>query len=270
MAGIFYPEEPEALNAELRNLLGTADPAPCPPAPRMAIVSPHGAFTHSGTIQALAWKSVAGARARRVVILGPQHAAERKGLILPESGYFETPLGDIEVDRASAEAIADSCSDVEINDIPHLGEHSIEMQLPFMRMLFPEARLVPVLIARPDSGAVRALSRALDAALAGQPGDTLFVVSSNMCMEANAETVRTKTREFVAAMSAGPAVFERACLARDAPCGAAGIASLAESSLFSGWRADALGVGDSESAREHAEEPIVGYAALRLVAGREP
>lgn len=277
MAGIFYPEDGAALERAVRDLLDAVPQAPesgigMRQAPT-AIVSPHGAFTHSGAVQALAWNAARADGVSRIVVIGPRHAADRTALVLPESELFETPLGDIEVDRASVESIADSCSDFQIYDIPHLGEHSIELQLPFMRLLFPGARLVPVLMGHPSPASLRAVARALDAAFAGSAGSTLFVISSNMCMDAEPAMARAKTEAFLSSIRTaepdGERALQRTCLARDAPCGAAGIAALAATSMFEGLRAEVLGMADSDAAREQREEPVVSYAALRLVRFRQ-
>lgn len=265
MAGLFYPGTRGDLDSTIRNLLSEA----IPPVGRIAaIVSPHGALSHSGRIQAMAWKAVSLSSPKRVVVIGPSHSGTDKGIFLPESGVFETPLGDLGVDLASCAGLADSSTDFHFYDIPHLGEHSIEVQLPFMQVVFPEATLVPVIVSHPDRGTLAGLSRALDAVFGASPRDTLFVVSSNMATDRDPAAARARSSEFASGARAAFAPegdegrFVDSCFRTGAPCGALALAALAYTRLLKGCRTSVLGSADTESLREGHEEPVVTYSAM--------
>ena len=177
-AGMFYPEDKcEALDYihSFCRKNGNKDMA-------RAIIAPHGAWGISGALAGAAF-SAAGGRSgeiSRVVILGPIHDKREKGLFLSNSHYFLTPLGRIPVDKDISEEFKSSGRFFEINDIPHLGEHSIEILLPFVKYHFPDAAIIPILMGQPDAEVIDDLANALKTVLEPIIDNTLLVVSCNL------------------------------------------------------------------------------------------
>ncbi len=146
VAGQFYTGGGDALRREVDELLEAA-PKPDEPAPK-AIIAPHAGFMFSGRVAATAYACFlpAGGRIRRVVILGPSHFVPIRGLAASSAGWFETPLGQLRVDRPGLDTALDFPS-VEINDAAHAREHSIETQLPFIqRVLGDDVTIVPLVV----------------------------------------------------------------------------------------------------------------------------
>jgi len=176
VAGMFYPGNSSELAHELRTLLhAAASKVTCNDAPK-AIVAPHAGYVYSGPIAARIYARIAPAasRIRRVVLLGPTHRVAVDGLALPAATHFATPLGDIEIDRAAADMLADM-PQVGISDLPHSQEHSLEVQLPFLQALLPQFRLLPLAVGRASAEAVAAV---LERLWGGD--ETLIVVSSDL------------------------------------------------------------------------------------------
>ncbi|MCK7470870.1 MAG: AmmeMemoRadiSam system protein B [Desulfomicrobium escambiense] len=121
-------------------------------------------------------------RARKpsvVVILAPYHRAEESAVWLPEAEVFQTPLGEVGVHRKYVEEL-ESCGTLfRQNDIPHFEEHGIEVQLPFLQVLFPDASVVPILLGKPLPSAVDSLAKALSLVFREVRDTVLFVVSTN-------------------------------------------------------------------------------------------
>jgi len=65
--------------------------------------------------------------------------------------------------------------------VPHLEEHSIEVQLPFVSRMYPEAKILPILLGRSSMSNARILARALGTVFESSYDHVLFVVSSNLC-----------------------------------------------------------------------------------------
>jgi len=178
--GLFYPEDAAGVLAYMRGAGlekgkgGTA----------RAIIAPHGAWEISGSLAASAFAAAAG-RARkkspsRVVIMGPMHHSREEGIFLSNSHSFQTPLGDIPVDREASEWLESYSPLIKVNDIPHLSEHSIEVLLPFVKYCFPRAAIVPVLMGGKRVQHTRALANALRAVFQPEMENTLIVVSFNL------------------------------------------------------------------------------------------
>ena len=108
VAGMFYPGEAAELAASVRECLAGNVAPLAPAASPKALIVPHAGYVYSGPIAAGAYARLASVRStiRRVVILGPTHRVAVRGLALPSVRAFATPLGDVEVDREAAAALA--------------------------------------------------------------------------------------------------------------------------------------------------------------------
>jgi len=231
-AGMFYPEFKKEMLEYIRAFgleTGRGGYA-------QAIIVPHGAWNYSGTLIANAFASAMGRAGsiNRVVILGPIHDKREKGIFLSNSYSFHTPLGDILIDREITEELEFAGQHIEINDIPHLGEHSIEILLPFVKYCFPSASIVPILMGRPGAQYIHDLAQSLKTVITPVLDETLIVVSSNLSSGNDEITARHLADEAL-----------RLFLEKDAPvlasavldgrlnaCGGALVVSLIESGLL--------------------------------------
>ena len=176
VAGQFYPADPPALRAALDGFLRDAV------APRVeglvALVVPHAGYVFSGQIAADAYRQAAASPVDTVVILGTNHTSGtfRRVSVYPGDGY-RTPLGVARVDRDLAAALVREGGAV-FDDSLHAGEHSVEVQVPFVQRVFPGAAIVPVVVGAPDPEACRRFGRALAALSAGRR--LLIVASSDL------------------------------------------------------------------------------------------
>ncbi len=165
VAGSFYPADPSELARLVDDLLATA----IPPAEVAAatigglagILVPHAGLAYSGRVAAAAWRLAgmswppaagavpppAGAEPPTVVLLGTNHSAGwLDGVGVWDRGAWCTPLGDVQVDEALAAAILDEGAPFVVDLDAHRSEHSLEVQLPFLRAVLPGARIVPLAV----------------------------------------------------------------------------------------------------------------------------
>jgi AmmeMemoRadiSam system protein B len=264
VAGIFYPEEPVELLERIGSLLEAARP---PISDAGVIVSPHAGLDYSGDLAALAWKAAARRAPRTVLVLAPFHRAEDNLVYLPESECFDTPLGPAAVDRALVEELRDCGTIFAVNDIPHLEEHGVEIQLPFMRYLFPEARLVPVILGKPSAAMVKSLGAALSLVFGPIAGETLVVISTNLSSGPDDGEVRRLSGILLGLLADGDpkAVLESGSDPEGPVCGAGCLAAFLFSTLAEGKRALLLGHHDSSLSRQSGDERLVEYAAAAFV-----
>jgi AmmeMemoRadiSam system protein B len=183
VAGMFYPEE----KAEILKIFNTYGLGRGKGGCSKAIIAPHGAWRFSGTVAAEAFSHAAGRSfdIKRVVILGPIHDKRESGIFLSNSHNFITPLGKLPVDEELSMEFEYYGSHFEINDIPHLAEHSIEILLPFIKFLFPHAMIAPVLMGQPNAEYINDLARTLKKVLEPVMDETLIVVSCNLFIKEN-------------------------------------------------------------------------------------
>ncbi len=175
--GIFYPSEKSPLLNMVEDLLKNTDNAKGKAA---AIISPHAAYQYTGSLVAAAFKAAAARDIKTVVLLGPVHREPEDGILLPQSLIFQTPIGSTAVNQEMIENLHTCSTKIYRNDIVHLEEHCLEVQLPFIQHLFPGADIVPVLLGELNPQNVRILANALQVTFAERLDTILFVVSANM------------------------------------------------------------------------------------------
>jgi AmmeMemoRadiSam system protein B len=189
---MFYPDSPEVLSREVTALLAACSAVPpCPlpiddPASQSgggavedgpkALIAPHAGYVYSGPIAASAFSLLTrrGHAVDRVVLLGPTHRVAVRGLALPDCDAFATPLGDVPIDRTAADALRD-LPQVVTSGPAHRQEHSLEVELPFLRIALGGFSLVPLAV---GDASAEAVAQVLDR-LWGGP-ETLIVVSSDL------------------------------------------------------------------------------------------
>jgi len=175
VAGMFYPDAPRRLDADVRAYLAEAATTDEPTWPK-ALIAPHAGYVYSGPIAASAYAQLAPGREaiRRVVLLGPVHRVPVRGLALPEAGAFVTPLGSVAVDR-EASALARSLPQVVVSAAAHAYEHSLEVQLPFLQRVLAAFSIVPFAVGDASAEEVAAV---IDLLWGGR--ETVIVVSSDL------------------------------------------------------------------------------------------
>jgi AmmeMemoRadiSam system protein B len=166
VAGSWYPANPEALAREIDRYLAAV--ATSPPGDALAVVAPHAGLMYSGPIAAHSYKILAGRDVEIAVLVGPSHYVGFEGVAICGHGAFETPFGAIPIAEPCAAAIALGSSLVREHPTAHLREHSLEMQLPFLKRVLPNAAIVPLVMGYQRRETVYALADALAEGLKGR------------------------------------------------------------------------------------------------------
>jgi AmmeMemoRadiSam system protein B len=175
VAGTWYPATAGALRKDVEAYLRRADD--WQGGAVRAIVAPHAGLMFSGPVGAYAYKAAATHAFDVAVLVGPSHFVAFDGVALYPDGAFATPLGDVPIDDRGARALASSAI---VRSLPtaHTREHSLEMQLPFLRTLMPETPIVPLLMGYQTRDSIVALTGALARAFADR--DALLVASTDL------------------------------------------------------------------------------------------
>ncbi|MDR1836736.1 MAG: AmmeMemoRadiSam system protein B [Treponema sp.] len=233
-AGMFYPEDKKETLKFIRAFglnEGSGGQA-------QAIIAPHGAWGFSGELAARAFSAAMGRSGsiNRVVILGPIHDKREKGIFLSNSYSFHTPLGNILVDQDITEELELCGSFFEIDDIPHLGEHSIEILLPFVKYCFPQASIVPILMGQPTAEYIYDLAKTLKTVITPVLDETLLVVSCNLSCGKDLTSTRLLAEECLRLFTEKDAASLEAAIldGRLNACGGGLVASLLGSGLLDG------------------------------------
>ncbi len=273
--GQFYPSSPSMLKAAVQAMLGDAVP---PRADRpIAIVVPHAGYVYSGQIAADAYRQAAAHRYDTVVIVGVNHTGAnfRKVGICP-GRTFRTPLGGVPIDDSFVAALQKEDGDVVFDANVHKAEHSVEVQVPFVQQVLPNAKIVPLVVGRPDPSLCVRLGRALGTVSKGR--SVLLVASSDLShypSASNASEVDRRTLETIARLDAD-AVYQNEMGENDRPvpelvthaCGTGAImAVVAAARALGATRGTVLSYANSGDTIAGEPQRAVGYGAVMFTAG---
>jgi hypothetical protein len=173
-------------------------------------------------------------------------------MAVPTAEIFRTPLGMVPIDR-ELKARALTHEPVTESDMPHASEHSLEVQLPFLQMLFDEFTLLPIALGSASPPAVATV-------LAEVWGDeeTLVLVSSDLSHYLPYETARAVDAETIAAI-----LRNDATLTGEQACGCMGINGLSFlASLRDARFAEIARCNSGDTAGDRHR--VVGYGAFAL------
>jgi MEMO1 family protein len=267
VAGTWYPGSASGVRAEVESCLAVV-PALAFSGRLVGLISPHAGLRYSGVVAAHAYALLRGRTDLSVILVGPSHRAAFEGLAVFAHGAFETPLGRAPVDEELADRLLAAHSFMRDLPQPHQGEHSLEMQLPFLQHLVPGLRIVPILMSRQGSEEVQALATALASALAGREA-ILLVASTDlshyhpapMANELDAAVVGD-VRDFDA-----DGLWARLCRSPGHACGGGPLAAVMKSARSLGAdRSHVLRYADSGDFGEQDKTSVVGYLAAALLA----
>jgi AmmeMemoRadiSam system protein B len=288
VAGSFYPATPERLAALVRRQLEEADPRfPGPPGlpSPVGLLVPHAGLEFSGVVAAAAWRTIARTAATdhrplTIVILGTNHrAAWLDGIGIWDEGAWRTPLGDVAVDTDLAGAIEALGPPFVVDRDAHSGEHSIEVQLPFVQALEPAARLVALAVSTGIGDAAIEAGARLGALVASRErtrtgARVILAISSDMAHYPAQPDAAAVTSAFLPALTAIDAALAASAeidvRERGIPglaCGMCGIEPAVVG--LAALRATGASAGTLLAAATSAEagappDRTVGYLALRF------
>jgi AmmeMemoRadiSam system protein B len=267
VSGRFYPDAREALAREVHALLAPVEPFAHPATARAAVV-PHAGFRYSGVTAAHVFARLQ--LPRLVVILAPNHTGVCRapgGASLWEAGAFATPLGDVPVDAALADALRSASPLVAVDHAAHLDEHAIEVELPFLLVRRSDVSIVPVILAWDDWDEASALGDALARIVRGWTEPVLLLASSDLNHYEPAALSELKDAQALAAIQAldGAELLRRCKAERISMCGRAPVATvLAAARALGSTQADVVDYRHSGWVTGD-ETRVVGYAGVVIL-----
>lgn len=280
-AGRFYAGAADALRHEVRRFLAAGATAVVPDGDAGA--APDGVFRpwgcmlpHAGHVfcGAVAGATLAGLDVpRRLVILCPNHTGRGRELGIWPGGAWLTPLGPVAVDEPLAAALAASGGGFAPDVLSHLGEHSIEVLLPFLQVASDGAdiAMAPVCVGTRDAETLAHAARSLAGVLARpENADVGLIVSSDMN---HYEDVRRTMQKDALALERALAADADGLLRvvedeRISMCGAAPLALALYAAHCLGRVRVELTAHDTSATASGDTRQTVGYAGLRLLLAR--
>ena len=177
VAGTWYPGTAEGLAREIDSMLDRALDADLPRDP-IAVIAPHAGYAYSGPTAAWSFRQVKDIEYESVIVIAPSHQEWFEGVSVWDRGAYMTPLGLVPVDVELAKKIEEIYPAVHFTRKGHGGEHSLEIELPFLQRMVPNLQIVPLVMADRSVNTCRKLASAIHQAVGDRK--VLIVASSDL------------------------------------------------------------------------------------------
>jgi MEMO1 family protein len=179
LAGSWYPAAPEELRQNIESFLARVPPAASTSEGRLiALISPHAGYVYSGQVAAYAYKLLEKQKFPTVIVIAPSHHARFQGVSVYDRGGFRTPLGEIPLDKDLITALEGRDKRIRFLPEAHAKEHALEIQLPFLQVVMPGLKLVPLVMGEQDLETCQWLAKAIVDCVKDKP--VLLVASSDL------------------------------------------------------------------------------------------
>jgi len=149
VAGTFYPDNCESIKAMIKEFNEKKKKHALDFHPK-AMISPHAGYVFSGFTANAAYRLINTSGIKRVVVIGPSHRVYIKGASISYHDRYETPCGDMEIDKHYSKVLAKRYNYIHFKEALH-AEHSTETQMPFVQHYFPDAKVVEIVYGEIDS-----------------------------------------------------------------------------------------------------------------------
>jgi MEMO1 family protein len=188
VAGRFYPSDPAELSAQIRECLAAVNSSTVRDA--KACLVPHAGLMFSGHVAGAVFSSIH--IPNKVVILGVRHRPPGSPAAIISDGAFRTPLADAEIDNELAQKFRAVCPLLTEDALAHSKEHSLEVEIPFLQILNPDFRFVPIALGTAHFETLVNIGEAIGAVLAAENDEVLLVTSSDLNHYEDDATTRVK------------------------------------------------------------------------------
>ncbi len=222
-AGSFYDSDSNRLLRDFSKWFGQAS-LPDVKGRVRGVISPHAGFIYSGPCAAYSYKLLAQTSFQTAVILHPSHRANHFRYSVSPYNEYATPLGNLKLNVQMADKIRQGGAE-EIEAAYHQNEHSMEVQLPFLKYAKPDAKVVPVMIGIQDMTTAEKLANNLSATI---DEDTVIIVSTDLSHYYDAKEAERLDRRFINDVSDGKAeqLYNDIRTGQCEACGFAGVLTL--------------------------------------------
>jgi hypothetical protein len=263
VAGTFYPDDPSELRRQVAACLGRG-----PRETAVAVLVPHAGYAYSGRVAGAVYGAIDVPR--DVVLLCFNHRGAGADFAIWPEGAWRTPLGDAEINTGLGRRVREAFPDAKTDESGHRGEHSGEVQVPFLQVLRPDVRLVPVACSVGlDEASYRGLL-AFGGALAGVDGEFLVVASTDLNHHEDQETTLRKDGAVIAPLERLDADGLREAIRREgvSMCGFAPAIAMIAYARARGARSARTVMHATSGDVAGAFDRVVGYAGMVVPSSR--
>ena len=257
VAGQFYPLRPENLEKELERCFEGLE---IRERDVIGAVCPHAGYVYSGKVAAHAYATLP--KADTYVLLGPNHTGYGSPVSVSRDTW-KTPLGTVKVDVELVDRFLGSI--VDVDELGHKYEHSIEVQLPFLQYRFDgDFKILPICMGMQDEETAVEIGNIIANFVSESRKRVVFIASSDFTHYQPAKLAKETDNEVIDSILNldVPRMYDRLYRRNASICGYGPIAAmLTASKKLSGNHATLLNYANSGDVSGDLNA-VVGYAAI--------
>jgi AmmeMemoRadiSam system protein B len=188
VAGQFYPGNEASLVKTLNDLIPDIQPEEKKEA--LAVISPHAGYIYSGGV---AGETIGRVKVpENVIILGPNHTGYGATVALMDQGAWDMPMGEVPVNEELAAEIVENSSQVQVDEVAHRFEHSLEVQVPFLQHMQKNLTIAPLVVSHVSYQTCVSVGNGLAEAIKKYGKPVLIVASTDMTHYESRESASSK------------------------------------------------------------------------------
>jgi AmmeMemoRadiSam system protein B len=174
VAGRFYPGGPDDLRADVESYLSPPEKT----VRALGCVVPHAGYIYSGHVAGAVYARLDVPQ--RCILMCPNHTGVGHPLSIMSEGAWKTPLGDAAIDTELAQDLKRRFPLLGEDSEAHRAEHAAEVQLPFLQVVNPGCKFVPIVLGTSRYEVLQAMGIVIAEAVQALGERVLVVASSDM------------------------------------------------------------------------------------------
>jgi MEMO1 family protein len=257
VAGQFYPGSGAELRHQLEEMLHNVSDAV--ELPVLGAVVPHAGYIYSGPVAAEVYSRLP--KRDCFVILGPNHHGIGAPIALSRDSW-KTPMGVVLPDLELADALAGTI--IDYDEVAHLPEHSIEVQIPFLQARFQDFKILPIAMGLQDEETAVEVGEELGKAIRKLGRNCTIIASSDFTHYESLEIARKVDSQLIEAIlnMDVPELYARVYRHNATACGYGPIAATITAAAALGASSGKLQRYATSGDITHDFSQVVGYGAI--------
>ena len=177
--GEYYPKDKELLKNIINNSL--IQPKEDEIKKPFALILPYENYNIVKELYGLAYSLIKDKKYETIIIISPLHKIAFYGIALTKYDFFNTPFGDLEVDKDSNVILHKYDREfIQFQDKYHKDEYAIETQLPYVSMISKKIKILPIIVGESNTKFSLLLSKAIAGLIENNSDKFLIIAATNL------------------------------------------------------------------------------------------
>lgn len=174
-AGTWYPGRESECRKAIEDFLKASIPCPPDEEERLGGIVPHAGWYYSGQVAFNVINCLRNDVKPDVFVIFGKHLYLGSNNFIMNEGSWATPFGELEIENDMAESLISEFKFTVETSTRYEADNTIELQLPFIKYLFPSVKIVPIGVP-PSVSSIRIGERIAE--IAEEMGQRIVVLGS--------------------------------------------------------------------------------------------